>query len=487
MRSVDIGVDPSSGPDASIETLLDRPGHEVAGLLRARQVTSLDLTRAALARIAAIDPILESYALVAGERALAQADAADRDLAGGIVRGPLHGVPIAVKDLCDTADLATAAGFAARANHIPEQDSTVVRRLAESGTVLLGKLRMTEGAFAVHNDGKQAPRNPWNPSYWSGHSSSGSGVATAAGLAFATIGSDTGGSIRYPASANGVVGLKPTWGRISRFGVFPMAPSMDHLGPMTRTVRDAALVLGIVAGADAADASSARQPIADYAAGLDRPLAGARIAIDRTILDGPLDGEVANTLASVLATFEAGGAQIVETRFPVSQAALDAWETICGVEAALVHREARRRPGAGYGEAFNAFLEDGESRGVGDLAAAMLTRNWLGAAIDAALLNADVFLLPVQRWSPPSLDDLQLRGADVEFVSGLLWFTGPTDVSGHPSVVLPGGISGAGVPIGFQLVARHFDEATLLGIGAAYEREVGGFRAPSADRGARRR
>jgi amidase len=207
---------------------------ETAEAIRTRALSPVELTHAILQRIEATQPALYAYAVLTPELAMAQAVAAERDIAAGKYRGLLHGIPIAVKDICDTAAVATAAGMTIHAGRVPNTDATVVARLAAVGAVLLGKVQLTEGAFAKHHPHIDVPRNPWNSNYYAGASSSGSGVAAAAGLAFATIGSDTGGSIRFPAAANGVTGLKPTWGRVSRHGVFPLAPSLDHIGPLAR-------------------------------------------------------------------------------------------------------------------------------------------------------------------------------------------------------------------------------------------------------------
>ena len=219
---------------------------EVARRLKARKVSSVEATRAILDRIEALDPKLKSYATVTPERALQDAARLDAETAAGKSRGPLHGVPIAVKDLCNTAGVPTAAGMAIHRKHVPAKDATVVARLKQAGAVILGKLQMTEGAYGAHHPTIEPPVNPWNAAYWTGVSSSGSGVATASGLCFASLGSDTGGSIRFPSTMNGLSGLKPTWGRVSRAGVFPLAESLDHVGPMCRSALDAALVLGVI-------------------------------------------------------------------------------------------------------------------------------------------------------------------------------------------------------------------------------------------------
>jgi amidase len=225
---------------------------ELARLVAARKVSPVELTEAMLRRIERLDPSLKSYALVTPELALAQARAAEQMIGKRQILSQLHGVPVAVKDLCWTEGIATAAGMPLHRDFRPSMDGTVVRKLREAGAVLLGKLQLTEGAFADHHPEIEPPVNPWHRDHWSGASSSGSGVATAAGLCFGSLGTDTGGSIRFPSAANGVTGLKPTWGRVSRFGCFELAASLDHIGPMCRSATDAGIVLQAIAGSDPA-------------------------------------------------------------------------------------------------------------------------------------------------------------------------------------------------------------------------------------------
>jgi len=226
---------------------------EVGRRIQSHDLSPVDLTRMMLDRIAQVDPRLKSYATVMSEQALADASAALQEIQAGRYRGPLHGVPIAIKDLCYTQGVRTMGGTAVLKNFVPTFDSMVVAKLRTAGAVVLGKLNLSEGAAAGYNPSFDVPLNPWRADRWPGMSSSGSGVATAAGLCFGAIGTDTGGSIRNPASANGVVGLKPTYGRVSRFGVLPMAPSLDHLGPITRRVADAAIMFDVIAGFDPQD------------------------------------------------------------------------------------------------------------------------------------------------------------------------------------------------------------------------------------------
>ncbi|MCH8175858.1 MAG: Asp-tRNA(Asn)/Glu-tRNA(Gln) amidotransferase GatCAB subunit A, partial [Proteobacteria bacterium] len=254
----------------------------VAQLIQNREVSPLELTRTMLERIESVDKQLLSYATVTADRALDAARQAEQEINSGRYRGALHGIPVAVKDLCFTRGVRTMGGLKVLKDFVPSYDATVVRKLESAGAVLLGKLNLTEGALSGYNPDFDIPRNPWGEKLWAGVSSSGSGVATAAGLCFASLGTDTGGSIRYPSMANGIVGLKPTYGRVSRYGVLALAESLDHVGPMTRSTLDAAIVLQAIAGADANDATTLDATLPDIAASLKPDaidLSGVRIGV----------------------------------------------------------------------------------------------------------------------------------------------------------------------------------------------------------------
>ncbi len=266
------------------ETLCFLSLTELAARLRAKELSSVEVTRTILERIRKANPHLHAYLTVTEETAIRSAEQADREIGGGRWRGPLHGVPVAVKDLCWTKGVATTCASRVLRDWRPDANATVVDRLEAAGAVLLGKLNLTEFAVAWYHPDLPTPLNPWGAAIWPGASSSGSGIATAAGLCFASLGTDTGGSIRFPSAACGVVGLKPTWGRVSRYGVFPLGESLDHIGPITRTVADAAAVLAVIAGQDPADETSLTAPVDDYAAALDRGVSGLRVGLDEQFI-----------------------------------------------------------------------------------------------------------------------------------------------------------------------------------------------------------
>ncbi len=441
---------------------------EVSRRLKARRVSSVEATKATLDRIEKVDPKLKSYATVTAEQALADAKRLDAETVAGSSRGPLHGVPVAVKDLCNTASIATAAGMAIHRANVPAKDATVVARLREAGAVILGKLQMTEGAYGAHHPDIPAPLNPWNATYWTGSSSSGSGAATAAGLCFASLGSDTGGSIRFPSTMNGLTGLKPTWGRVSRAGVFALADSLDHIGPMCRSAIDCAHVLGAIAGADGDDPTAVPLAVPDYAASIDAGVRGTRIGVPTNLQD--LDDDARRTLDGAIAALKQAGATLVDVALPSSfdQASHD-WVPLCAVEAALAHEATYPARAKDYGPVLAGLLDTGRGLSAVDLARLQQRRAALTGALNALMASLDLLLMPVMAKAAWSIEALAAAGRTAEVVAGRLRYTAPFDMSGHPTLTLPGGMTGAGVPTGFQIVGRAFDEAGILAAGHAYQ------------------
>src|SRR3954452_4328077 len=254
---------------------------EVGRKIQAKELSPVEATKAMLGRIEQLDGKLKSYAHVMADTALAGAAVAEKEIAAGKIKGPLHGVPIAIKDLCWAKGAPAAHGMTIHRDFRPSEDATVVARLKDAGAIILGKLQQTEGAYADHHPKIDPPKNPWNEDLWPGASSSGSGVATAAGLCYGSLGTDTGGSIRFPSAANGVTGLKPTWGRVSRYGAFELAATLEHIGPMARSAADTAAILGAIAGRDEKDPTSIPTDVPDYLAGLSGNLSGLKVGVDR--------------------------------------------------------------------------------------------------------------------------------------------------------------------------------------------------------------
>jgi amidase len=442
---------------------------ELATRIRARDISPVAVTRAQLERIAAVDGALGSYALVMADVAMAQAEIAEAEIAAGRYRGPLHGIPIAVKDLCWTKGFASAAGMAIYKDHRPDEDATVVRRLNEAGAVLLGKLQLTEGAYSDHHPSVTPPRNPWNADYWPGISSSGPGAATAAGLCYGALGSDTGGSIRWPSAANGLTGIKPTWGRVSRYGVFALAPTLDHIGPMARSTADAAVMLRAIAGPDPNDPTAVLDPVPDYVAVVGQSVRGLRIGIDAAWNSDDVDAGTLAVLSEAAEVFRALGAEIVDVQFPdVTQASVD-WYRNCAVEAAVVHEVTYPARKAEYGPVLASVIEAGRALSGVDYQKVLLRRLELRGRVTGLFDKVDVLLTPVHPFAPPTLAMIQTLGKQPELISKLQRYTCPFDMTGHPTVTLPGGFAATGLPIAFQLVASHLDEASLIRAGAAFQ------------------
>ncbi|MGY3441271.1 amidase [Bradyrhizobium sp. USDA 4473] len=443
---------------------------EASAALRARKVSAVELTRALLDRIAKIDPSLHSYATVTPDLALRQAEAADAEIAAGDDRGPLHGVPIAVKDICNTAGIVTAAGMTIHADHVPDHDSTVVKRLRDAGAVLLGKLQNTEGAFVSHHPKISPPRNPWNSDYYAGASSSGSGVATAAGLCFGALGSDTGGSIRFPSAANGISGLKPTWGRVSRYGVFALAESLDHIGPMARSAADAGVMLGAIAGRDSNDPTTLSAPVPDYLGEIETGIRAVRIGIDAAYNETGCDAVTVTAVREARRVFETLGANVKEVTLPDPSGVMvtTAWGTICAPETAIAHKATYPARSSEYGGLRN-LIEAGRAATGMEVMEAHHKRLAFTGNLAALFTEIDLLLIPTQTRADFTLAQEQELFATAEGLSDFIRFATPFDMSGNPTITLPGGFSPKGLPLSFQLVSRPLDEALLVRAGHAYQ------------------
>ncbi|MGH6890935.1 MAG: amidase [Dongiaceae bacterium] len=444
----------------------------VGKLIAERQIQSVDLTRQLLDRIAALDGHLQSYVTVMTDRALASARHADSEIQADRYHGPLHGVPVAVKDLCYTRGVRTMAGTKVFAEFVPDYDATVVTRLEAAGAVILGKIVLCEGAFGPYYPGLQVPVNPWDATRWSGVSSSGSGVATAAGLCFASVGTDTGGSIRYPSAANGCVGLKPTYGRVSRYGVFALAPSMDHVGPMTRTVEDAAILFEAMAGADPRDPTSLPDPVPAVRAELGRGVADLRVGFDRRYATDDVDPDVAEAMDEVLATLTHLGATVVSVTMPDVSQAGSAWLDLCAVEALAVHAMTFPSRAKEYGPGLRAALESGQQVTPSMLATAARVRSEVSASIDSMLNTVDCLVCPsmansarVKEVNPFDEETAESWSANVRNDI----HTQPFNFSGSPTLSVPCGFSAEGLPLSVQFVGRRLSESVLCRIGHAYE------------------
>jgi amidase len=442
----------------------------LSGLLSRREISSRAVTRKLLARIESIDGDLHSYSQLMAESALQEADAADAELATGVFRGPLHGVPIAVKDLIWTHNCRTSAGMAVYKDFSPGSDATVVRRLREAGAVVLGKSQLTEGAYSDYHPSITPPVNPWNGTYWPGISSSGSAVATAAGLCFGSLGTDTGGSIRWPCAANGVTGLKPTWGRVSRHGTFELAASLDHIGTIARSASDAALLLQVIAGHDPADPTSLFDAVPNYLAAESQGVEKLRIGVDVEWNARDVDDAIRSVVVAATETFRTHGAEIVEVSVPDPSQVIVDWVPNCAVEAAVAHEESFSAHGEDYGPVLASVVENGRRISATSYQEILLRRMDFRGRLSALFRDIDLLLTPVQPFQPLTMETIRTLGDQPELITRLQRYTCPFDMSGHPTITLPAGVSNAGMPTGIQLVAAALDEITLVRAGAAFQR-----------------
>ncbi len=442
---------------------------EIAELLSSKTLSPVELTTAMLQRIEQLDDQLKSYATVMADHAIASAQKAEQEISAGKYHGPLHGVPIAVKDLCFTKGVRTMGGAKVLENHVPEFDSTVVQRLEAAGAVLLGKLNLTEGAMGGYHPEFDIPINPWNSDRWTGSSSSGSGVATAAGLCSGSIGSDTGGSIRFPSAACGIVGLKPTWGRVSRYGVLALAESMDHVGPMTRSVADAGIMLEAISGFDPNDPTSLPNPVPNLLEGIDKGIKGIRIGFDENYATKDVDTELAEAVCAGVNVLEGLGAEIVAVQLPNMDEYVLAWPTICSAEAVAAHAATYPSQRDAYGPWFQGWLDMGaEVTGAGYAEANNLRAECTGH-LRRVFQDIDVLVCPSMSAPPHKVTPELLYGPKETRPARFQRFTAPFDYNGAPTLSVPCGMNSEGLPLSIQFVGKHLAEPLLCQVGHAYE------------------
>ena len=440
---------------------------DVSERLRRGELKPTTLSESILARIAQHDGALKSYTTLLADRAMAKARKAEEELNRGLWRGPLHGVPIAVKDLCYTDYAPTAAGMLIHKDFVPPYTCTVVERLERAGAVILGKLSMTEGAFAIHHPDMPIPVNPWHSEVWTGASSSGSGAATAAGLCYGSLGSDTGGSIRFPSAACGLTGLKPTWGRVSRYGIVPLSETLDHIGPMTRTAADCAVMLAAIAGADPRDPTALLAPVPDYVAGLSGGIRGLRVGIAQAYAFDGLDDDVLTAVTGAKDALVGLGARPVPVDFPSIADAMIAWLHLCFGEVTIAHKATYPSRAPEYGPALSRVLDAAGKVSAAELGKAHIVRDRFAGQVAAAFQDIDVLLIPV--WPTPMPGAAEWIEMAQGNIADLLRYSGPFNLTGMPALTMNGGFDRRGAPIGFQLVGKHLSEDLLLRAGHAFQ------------------
>lgn len=465
------------------------PLREASAYIRKRELSPTELIDSVLARIEATDETVGAFACVTAELARNAAAAATREISRGDYRGSLHGLPLAVKDLYDTAGVETTCSSRVRAGHVPSHDAVVVERLLQHGMVIVGKTNMHEFAF-----GGVTPltRNPWNTGRIAGGSSGGSAAAVATGSCLVGLGTDTAGSIRIPATLCGTVGLKPTYGRVSKRGITPLSWSLDHAGPLTRHVGDSALVLNAIAGFDPLDPAAVDLPVPDYTARLQEGLPGLRVGVPINYFFDRVEDEVASAVRAAVALLEHLGAEVREVAVPQAEAIVPALRAICLPEASAYHQRSLRAKGDLYTSEVRTLLEAGELVLATDYIKGLRVRSVVQQGWKTMFDGIDVLVTPGLPFAAPEVGAQDVRWPDgfVEDLStGLVRFTSVANLTGQPVLAMPVGRDSAGLPVGMQITGRPFDEATVLRVGQAYEsagHDVGRLAAiPPRDEGRR--
>lgn len=444
---------------------------QAAALIAARKLSPVELLESCLARIEKLDGTLHAFIRPTPERALAEAKAAEAQIMKSGPLGPLHGIPIAHKDVLCTKGIPTTAHSKILINHVPAEDAVTVRRLAEAGTVMLGKLATYEFAGVGPSFDLPWPpaRNPWNPAHYTGGSSSGTGAAIAAGFVLGGTGTDTGGSIRSPASLCGITGFKPTYGLCPRTGILPLAYSLDHVGPLAWTVEDCAIMLQPMVGPDVGDPASAQVQAPDFRASLGGSVKGMRIGFVRHFheFDCPVNEATRRALEDAVSVFRDLGAEVVDVTLPPLADWTACGEIIVLAESYSLHEQWMKSRPQEYGECFRDYISMGAFLSAADYVEAQRMRRELCAAFDETMRNVDVLLCATARGEAPP----------IETPTKLSWFELPAineafNVRGAPALAVCTGFTAAGLPLGMQLVGRPFDDATVLRAGHLYEKST---------------
>jgi aspartyl-tRNA(Asn)/glutamyl-tRNA(Gln) amidotransferase subunit A len=448
--------------------------YEVSDLIRKGELSPLDLVNVCLDRIAKLNPRLNAFITVTGEQAQKQASLLEAEVKEGSWRGPLHGIPIGLKDLYETGGVRTTCGTTFFAKYIPREDGHVVQKLKEGGAVFVGKQNMHEIALGITNENPHygPVRNPWDVERISGGSSGGSAAALLAGMCFGSYGSDTGGSIRIPASLCGCVGIKPTYGRVSLRGVFPLSWSLDHPGPLSRRVRDAALLLQAVAGYDPFDPASASRPEEDYLSKIESGMRGikAAVAVDEYFREA--DDSVLALFDEAVSAFRELGAIVEEVSFPDARQAALANGMIVVTEGAAFHRQRLEENPDGFGEDVRTRLQTGAAVVGTDFAAARREQAVLRRKFERFFEEYDVLLTSATPQTAPPIG----KQNPAERARQLTRFTAPFNLTGLPAISLPCGFTEEGLPVGLQIVSGPWREGMLFRAAQAYEQAAGWYK-----------
>ena len=450
-----------------------KSAEELARLIATRKLSPVEVVEAQVQRIEQAEGALNSYITLLAEEALKEAGQAERVVMAGESLGPLHGVPVAVKDIIHARGVRTTAGSRIMSDFVAQEDATVVERMRAAGAILMGKLNCHEFAFGATgtNPHYGNPCNPWDISRITGGSSGGSGAATAAGLAALTLGTDTGGSVRIPSALCGIAGLKTTFGRVSRYGVIPLSWSLDTVGPMTRTVKDAALLLGVIAGKDERDSFTSSRPVPDYVQALDGDIKGVRVGVIREYFFDGLAPEVESAVTEAIDVLERLGAELEEVSFPRIEETVAASTLILSAEGSAYHERYLRTRPQDYGADVRERFELGRMLLATDYVNAQRLRAVVSRQYAELMERVDVLVTAVCPIAAPRQGELfvDLDGEEQDVRTVLSRLTRPFNVVGAPALNLPCGFTSEGLPLGFQVAGKLLDEATVLRVGHAYE------------------
>lgn len=445
---------------------------EASKAIERRDLSPVDLAEAYFGRIEKVQPKVNAYVTLTAERARDDARRAADEIAGGTYRGPLHGIPIGLKDLYETAGIRTTGGSKTLADHVPAKDSTAARKLREAGSVLLGKTNTHEFAWGTttNNPFYGATHNPWDLDRIPGGSSGGSGAAIAAGMAAGALGTDTGGSIRIPAALCGCVGLKPTFGRVSKAGVLPMSWQLDHPGPLTKTVEDAAIVLGAIAGYDPDDFATVPVPVPDYRAALTGDIRGLRVGVPRGLFYGLLDDEVRAAVEAALGVLRDLGAEVRDVEPGVTREQVGQAWMLVNAEGQEYHAPAFSSRRDDFSPELQAVLSQPLADAIG-LTRAYRQSYEIKQAFRRLLEEVDVLVAPTTMRTASIIGEEPVMVGEVELTTGGAFasLTMPFNIAGLPALSLPCGFDSLGLPIGMQIAAKPFGEETVLRVGHAYE------------------
>ena len=446
---------------------------ELSGLIRNRDVSPVEVVEACLAQIEKTEPTLNSFITLMPEQARSAARRAEEEIGRGNYRGPLHGIPVGLKDLFNTAGVKTTSGTRIYDNYVPDEDCTVATRFGQAGAILLGKLNMHPFAFGPtgENGDYGHMHNPWNPERITGGSSGGSGSAAAAGQCTITMGSDTGGSVRIPAALCGIVGLKPTYGRVSRAGLTPLSWCLDHPGPMVRTVEDAALTMNVIAGHDPRDHATSDAPVPDYTTALTGDIRGLRIGVVKEYFETEIDPSVAELTQQAIAVLGELGAEIVDVSLPLYEYAQPISNAILSAEATAAHRDVLLSDGDKMYPQVRERLEEGFFISAAEYLRAQQARQVFCQQVAGLLESVDLLAGPVEPVTAPKILErrIEIGGQALPAVPMLTKYTRVYNITGSPAISVPCGFGPDGLPVGLHLAGRNFDESTVLRAAYAYQ------------------